>query len=845
MGNSSFLELAKDKLSQVLKPEDLKEVQITACGTNCLQLSSDTSLIFQMEMGEDISSPEVSTSQQHKILKLPSEEFFKDPSSKDLLRYWLIGHEFHPYSESPGKSPGESPGKILLKPAQREAIEAYEQAVDMGARSFLHVAPTAVGKTLVLTKALFQRLKNPSAKKLIIVTAHEIHLVDQLLKEIQTELAEENDLSGVELINWRDQKHRDLNKAIVSALSNEGLSVFVMTSQSLKKQLAVLEPENYEKLVLNLEGIFIDEVHHLGASQTKSLIYGLFENSPGFLYGTTATPVHHALSLSALFERVHWSYLSEGGDLFKEYLPGSVLKQLSLGIERGDLTSFDDLFIIGEPAFKEEQSVFAVEKGLSVLNSVHYKRLAEILSPLLFANQKGFIVTATIKESERLADFLNGIFPEIQFAAYHSQLSLEDRLEILRRSKEDEGSYYIVAVRALDEGVNMPWLSAYIDLNANISVKQMIHRVGRVLRLYTGKQQADILFLTDYRSAEMAKDLLELLDSVKSVSFKRGVKSGEMGSNGELDSVSPAAYIQGGISNFVRGEEIFAVTREELMASRELLEESARSFWNKDDKSFLSYEDLQKIVQEAGVRTIKEYQNYRKKHPELNLPFDPNLVYKDRWTGWGDFLGTGYKVRKNFLSYEDAQSIMQEAGVKTSEEYKIYRKKHPELNLPSDPPVVYKDHWTDWGDFLGTGYKHSKNFVSYEEAQSIVQEAEVRTAEEYKIYRKKHPELNLPFNPPVVYKDKWTDWGDFLGTGNKHSKNFLSYEDLQEIVRKAGVGTRREYKNYRKKHPKLNLPANPHVVYKDRWTGWGDFLGTGYNFLTGNANYRQDVGGNY
>jgi len=38
-------------------------------------------------------------------------------------------------------------------------------------------------------------------------------------------------------------------------------------------------------------------------------------------------------------------------------------------------------------------------------------------------------------------------------------------------------------VRALDEGVDLPGLSAYIDLNSNVSVKQMIHRIGRVRRV--------------------------------------------------------------------------------------------------------------------------------------------------------------------------------------------------------------------------------------------------------------------------------------------------------------------------------------------------------------------------
>ena len=101
----------------------------------------------------------------------------------------------------------------------------------------------------------------------------------------------------------------------------------------------------------------------------------------------------------------------------------------------------------------------------------------------------------------------------IEFEAYHSRMNREERGEVLKRSQE-KPSHYIVAVRALDEGVNLPHLMAYIDLNANVSVKQMVHRIGRVLRLHPGKMSADVLFLADYRDEGMAGDLLNLLDAV-------------------------------------------------------------------------------------------------------------------------------------------------------------------------------------------------------------------------------------------------------------------------------------------------------------------------------------------
>ena len=105
-----------------------------------------------MEIDESLSSPGIVVSEDLKTLRVPSEAVLNEASLQDILRSWLVGHELHPYTEASGR--------VLFKPAQLEALSAYEEAVESGARSFLHVAPTAVGKTLVLTKALLKRSRN-------------------------------------------------------------------------------------------------------------------------------------------------------------------------------------------------------------------------------------------------------------------------------------------------------------------------------------------------------------------------------------------------------------------------------------------------------------------------------------------------------------------------------------------------------------------------------------------------------------------------------------------------------------------------------------------------------------
>ena len=231
----------------------------------------------------------------------------------------------------------------------------------------------------------------------------------------------------VRIINWNNRLNKDFYLEIERAVRRTQSTVFVITSQSLKGQVDVLQrgrAEDYIRLVENTDGIYIDEAHHLGAFHTKASLLALQDRSGAFLYGTTATPVHHEVNLREFFQREHWSYLSEVSkeaqevsgkesdnkqpDLFHSHSLEKVMKQLSIGMERGEITLFDALYIIGESSFnltKTQPLFIQPENHLRVLNPHYYNRLVGILDPIFSSNRKGFIVTATIEEANRLTNF--------------------------------------------------------------------------------------------------------------------------------------------------------------------------------------------------------------------------------------------------------------------------------------------------------------------------------------------------------------------------------------------------------------------------------------------------------
>ena len=175
-----------------LSPNNQKAIQnlsVTSCGENCLSLSSKTHIQFQIKIDPLLSSPEITVSSSRKTLKIPA---LKDLKNSDLFKVWLIGHEVHPQTP-----PSDT---IQYTVAQEIALKSASQAILEGAGSFLHIAPTGTGKTLVMARTLKENL----SPGLHFVTAHQIHLIDQLHEALQYELKG----TGTFIINWNEKKQQ-------------------------------------------------------------------------------------------------------------------------------------------------------------------------------------------------------------------------------------------------------------------------------------------------------------------------------------------------------------------------------------------------------------------------------------------------------------------------------------------------------------------------------------------------------------------------------------------------------------------------------------------------------------
>lgn len=119
-----------------------------------------------------------------------------------------------------------------------------------------------------------------------------------------------------------------------------------------------------------------------------------------------------------------------------------------------------------------------------------------------------------------------------------------------------------------------------------------------------------------------------------------------------------------------------------------------------------------------------------------------------------------------------------------------------------------------------------KEFRSFEDARKFAQTLKIRNQNDWRTTGKagKLP-IDIPRDPPSVYKKEWKGWGDWLGTGTismtELSKTFLSYKDarkeVQNLAKELGIKTRQQWIDAKKlgKIPD-NIPANPWSVYSKK-----------------------------
>ena len=162
--------------------------------------------------------------------------------------------------------------------------------------------------------------------------------------------------------------------------------------------------------------------------------------------------------------------------------------------------------------------------------------------------------------------------------------------------------------------------------------------------------------------------------------------------------------------------------------------------------------------------------------------------------------------RFNWMPFEEANKWVKQFKFEGQTEWYEYHKSKKPKNIPSSPSTIYKDSgWSSWGDFLGHGKISSqlRVYLSFKEAKTFVKKLKLKSVTQWRSYTKKLPN-NIPSHPHIIYKDDWINWSDWLGTEIIATKylTFRSFSSAREFARSLEFKNYNEWRSYSKSSKK-------------------------------------------
>jgi hypothetical protein len=180
----------------------------------------------------------------------------------------------------------------------------------------------------------------------------------------------------------------------------------------------------------------------------------------------------------------------------------------------------------------------------------------------------------------------------------------------------------------------------------------------------------------------------------------------------------------------------------------------------------------------------------------------------------------------NWRPYEEAKKYAQSLKLTGHRDwFKFSKSKNFPVDIPKSVDTIYRKKWSNWREFLGT------NFKSYLQVKKFAKSLKLNSRSQWRNYLKKNiiPK-DIPSAPDQVYPNSFEGWGEFLGTGFIATKGrvYRNYKQAQTYVKFHKIKNIREWNlHIKSKKLPIDIPSNVNIAYRKKgWISWGDFFGT-------------------
>lgn len=479
-----------------------------------------------------------------KIMDFPrvAKEKFQRLSPGNTIDHDLDRNDFllkeAPIAYEPMKPKWEPriPSDVNIRSYQTDAIDAWESEDFRG----IFDMATGTGKTYTGLAAVERLYRKKGNNLAVFIVAPYQHLVDQWVADIEK-------FGMKAIIGHSASIQNDWEKRLSNAVRSFNLNIannfcFVCTN-------ATFATEFVQKKLLLTKGnvlLMVDEAHNFGAT-----------NLSGFL----SQQVPFRLALSATIER----YGDEEGTekLFNYFGNKCIEYTLKQAIDNNMLTPYEYFPLVvslsenelaeyiditrkiygktdekGKRVFSDYEKMLLIKRARLVAGAVQkidmlierfeaYRKESHILvycgattinDPDYF---EGTANETEIRQIDLVADLLGNKLG-MSISKFTSEESANERDKLKRAFDEGKHLQALVAMRCLDEGVNIPSIRTAFIMASSTNPKEYIQRRGRVLRKFPGKSKAVIYdFITLPVPIEKANEYsLEEIKSISALALK-------------------------------------------------------------------------------------------------------------------------------------------------------------------------------------------------------------------------------------------------------------------------------------------------------------------------------------
>lgn len=420
------------------------------------------------------------------------------------------------------------PEGLELRDYQLEAIDKWEEQDFKG----IFDMATGTGKTYTGLGAAVRLSKRLEDRFALIIVCPYQHLVEQWVEDIV--------LFGMKpIIGYSSSIQRSWKKNLESAIRDQKLKVrkreffcFVTTNATFSSEFVQNQLSKIRSDIL----LMVDEAHNFGADNLRRLLL------PNYKY---------RLALSATLDR-HGD--PEGTEALYRYFGGKCIEySLEKAIGEGKLTPYKYYPVIvslsdielqeydslttqiakcltkdkrGKTVLSEKGKRLALQRSRLVAGaSGKIQALEKYIMPYIEdkhilvycgattvfdGNQENMqIDNDEIRQIDLVTDLLGNKL-RMKVSQFTSKENVEERNILKREFAAGSNLQALIAIKCLDEGVNIPKIKTAFILASTNNPKEYIQRRGRVLRLAEGKDYAEIYdFITLPRKLDEVTGITE------------------------------------------------------------------------------------------------------------------------------------------------------------------------------------------------------------------------------------------------------------------------------------------------------------------------------------------------